>query len=319
MPLVIPPLYPRAALADVRAVGDRFRSPSVDGALIRIRPGVYVRDDDWDAATPEDRVAARAVALVQGSSDGVVVSHESAAALHGLPLLRPDPERVHVTLGPERPGAGRGTIRHRGELSAGEIETVHGVRCTSLARTVADVARTASYEQAVVVADAALRRVAELRNQGHDPERSRRLRRAAEQIAERSAHGRARARRVLAFADGRAQLPGESVSRIRLAEIGFRRIRLQVEVAGPRPGSRFFVDFGIEEADAWGEFDGAIKYVDGRMQAGRAADAVLDEEKQREDWIRGTTQRRFARWGWPHVRTARHLGARLAAFGIAAP
>ncbi|MGX1932631.1 hypothetical protein [Microbacterium resistens] len=244
MPLVIPPLYRRATLADVRAVGDRFRSPSVDGALIRIRPGVYVRDDDWDAAFPEERVAARAVA---------------------------------------------------------------------------DVARTASYEQAVVVADAALRRVGELRNHGHDPERARRLRRAAEQIAERSAHGRARARRVLAFADGRAQLPGESVSRIRLAEIGFRRIRLQVEVAGPRPGSRFVVDFGIEEADAWGEFDGAIKYVDGRMQAGRAADAVLDEEKQREDWIRGTTQRRFARWGWPHVRTARHLGARLAAFGIAAP
>lgn len=52
------------------------------------------------------------------------------------------------------------------------------------------------------------------------------------------------------------------------------------------------------------------------MLAGRSSAAVFDEEKQREDWIRGATQRRFARWGWSHIETAPLLGRRLAAFGI---
>lgn len=135
-------------------------------------------------------------------------------------------------------------------------------------------------------------------------------------VAHRFAHGRHRADRVLEFADGRAQLPGESISRIRLVELGFRSIRLQVEVPGPH-GS-YFVDFALDDpaALAFGEFDGAVKYADAGMLAGRSGADVLDEEKQREDWIRGTTQRRLARWGWRHLETAPVLGRRLAAFGI---
>lgn len=135
-------------------------------------------------------------------------------------------------------------------------------------------------------------------------------------IAKRSAHGLTRARRVLRFADGRAQLPGESVSRVRLAELGFARPRLQVPVAGPTGRGFFFVDFGLDDVEAFGEFDGRLKYHDGLLTVFRSADEVFDDEKQREDWIRGTTRRRFARWGWPHIGSAAQLGARLAAFGI---
>ena len=105
---------------------------------------------------------------------------------------------------------------------------------------------------------------------------------------------------------------------MRLAEIGFRRIGLQVRI--PAPGGKDYrVDFGLDEVPALGEFDGRMKYEDGRMLVGRTPDDVFDREKQREDWIRGSTGLPLVRWGWSHLRTADTLAARLAAFGIRPP
>lgn len=282
---------------------------------MRIRPGVFVRGDEWKAAKPEVRAVARARALTAVSAIAPVASHETAAAVHGLALYRPDRERVHTIASAERPGAAWGVVRHRGELPDEDVVEIGGLRVTSLARTVADVARTATFEQAVTIADAALRREFATGPGEYDLDGAQAFRERAAEIAGRSAHGRTRARRVLAFADGRAQLPGESVSRIRLRELGFRIVELQVSVPGPR-GKTYYVDFGLEDVPAFGEFDGAIKYVDGRIVDGRTSYELLDEEKQREDWIRGTTPRRYVRWGWTHIGTAAALDARLEAFGI---
>ncbi|GAA5205763.1 type IV toxin-antitoxin system AbiEi family antitoxin domain-containing protein [Microbacterium kyungheense] len=288
------------------------------GTLVRVRSGIYVDGAAWTAAVPEARVVARAQALTLTSELAPVISHESAAAAHGLGLFRPDPTRVHVVVPVERPGAASAVVRHRGELPGDEIVEINGLRVTSLARTVADVARTATFDQAVTIADAALRAQFVPKPGAYDAARAEEFRQTVFGIVRRSPHGQGRAKRVLAFADGRAQLPGESVSRIQLSELGFRVIALQVPVAGP--GSKtYYIDFGLEDASAWGEFDGRLKYVDGRIVDGRSASQIFDEEKQREDWIRGTTQRPFARWGWPHLRASADLGARLAAFGIVAP
>jgi hypothetical protein len=247
-----------------------------------------------------------------------VFSHETAAALHGLGLYRPDPSRVHVIAPDARPGAASGVIRHRGEIADGDVTEIRGLRCTSLARTVADVARTAGFEQAVTVADAALRALCVPDRAHYDLDAADEFRAVTLRIARRSAHGFSRAARVIAFADGRAELPGESVSRVRLRTLGFRRILLQAPVPGPR-GWDYYVDFGIEDCEEWGEFDGTMKYVDGRLSDGRTKAEIFDREKQREDWIRGTTGRGLVRWGWPHLDTAGQLGRRLAAFGIHPP
>ena len=45
---------------------------------------------------------------------------------------------------------------------------------------------------------------------------------------------------------------------------------------------------------------------------------VLLHEKQREDWIRGTTQRRYGRWGTAHLALGA-LRTRLASFHIHPP
>lgn len=285
------------------------------GKLVRIRPGVFVRGDAWRAAKPEARVVARAHALAAVSVIPPIFSHETAAAAHELPLYRPDRERVHTIATADRPGAAFGVVRHRGELSDDDVVEIDGLRVTSLARTVADVARTATFEQAVTIADAALRTQFAIGPGEYDLDGAEAFREGVTEIVRRSAHGQTRARRALDFADGRAQLPGESISRIRLRQLGFRILELQVMVPGPR-GKRYYVDVGLEDVAAFGEFDGAIKYIDGRLLDGRTSSQALDEEKQREDWIRGTTQRRYARWGWPHLVTASELGARLDAFGI---
>ena len=297
---------------------ERRRRAVAEGLLVRVRPGVFAVAEEWDAASPEGRIVARARALTGASVEPPTLSHETAAACHGLALYSPDAHRVHAIIRDARPGAAGGVIRHRGELAEEEMVTIAGLRCTSLVRTVADVARTATFERAVTVADAALRRLFLSADNVYDSESAQTFCASALEIARRSAHGLSRAERVLRFADGRAQLPGESVSRVRLAELGFRAPRLQVAVPAPR-GRRYFLDFLFEDVLAIGEFDGRMKYVDGRLLVDRTADEVFELEKQREDWIRGVTGRAVVRWGWPHIANAAALGQRLAAFGVRPP
>jgi hypothetical protein len=286
--------------------------------LVVIRPGVHAWADDVAAMTWEQRMVVRARALALVSKVPPVFLLFTAAALLGLPLYGPGTRDLHVLARPGRPGGGKGVVRHDGTLAEDEVIEIGGLLCTSLVRTVADVARRSAYAAAVCIADAAIRAEAHVRPGLYLVDRAEEFRAAALEIVGRSGAGRARARRTLAFADGRAQLPGESVSRIQLVELGFAPPELQVHIPGPK-GTDYWVDFGLRDVNSLGEFDGKGKYLDPAMRAGRTPAQVLDEEKQREDWIRGTRQERFVRWGSPHIRSAAELGARLAAFGIVPP
>ncbi len=145
--------------------------------------------------------------------------------------------------------------------------------------------------------------------------RDRLLERAAASPGRR---GIARARRVVSFADGRAELPGESLSRLQLARLGFRQFELQVRVEGPN-GRDYFVDIALPDHQTFWEFDGEVKYTDEGMRNGRALSQVLLEEKRREDWIRGVTQWRVTRGGWRDIATPDALRSRLQAFGVHVP
>ncbi|MFH8250711.1 hypothetical protein ACH3VR_10135 [Microbacterium sp. B2969] len=312
------PLYTRTELVASGLASAEILACTESGLLKRLRPGIFTLAESWSNATPEERVVTRARALAAVSATPPLFAHETAAAIQEAPLFAPDPHRVHVILDISRPGAAAGVVRHRGEVASDEILVIDGLQCTALTRTVADMARTASFEQAVTVADALLRRACVNDRAEYDADRAAQLADDMLTIVRRSAHGQSRAKRVLGFADGRAERPGESVSRIRLVELGFRRLRLQVPVAAPR-GTDYRVDLGIEDVPAWGEFDGRIKYEDGRILVDRTPDEVFDREKQREDWIRGTTGLPLVRWGWSDIKTAATLGERLAAFGIRPP
>lgn len=131
------------------------------GEWTRLRRGVCVESR---LLVPGEDAPARhaleaAAAVLALSAPGAVCSHESAAVLHGIALLRPPPTaRVSLT----RPPRGRGTDRlsrvrlYRAGLPAAHVRLVNGVPVTSPARTVVDLARHLPFPDAVVAADSAL-------------------------------------------------------------------------------------------------------------------------------------------------------------------
>lgn len=290
------------------------------GDLHGVRRGWYIEAADAAQLWPESRHLAHVIAVVRDSSGDAATSHESAGVAWGLPLYRHRPDRVHVTTQVSRRiSSGPDVMRHVAPLPASDLVIRHGIRATSLARTVFDLARTLPPEAAVACADAAERMVA-LRGREWDEDAVGAWRRGMrERIAAASgARGVKQARWVTEFANGSAQLPGESVSRLQLARLGFRSPRLQVPVPGPS-GNTYFVDFGLDDVKAFGEFDGQGKYTDEALTRGVPLAQILLEEKQREDWIRGSTQWRFARWGDEHISRTSALAARLTSFSIRPP
>ena len=257
------------------------------GDLTRVRRGSYVVGPLPDEPVRRHRLAISAA--VRALAGEAVVSHASAAVVHGLPLWNTPLGRVHVTRD-RVTGGRRGRIVHvhSAPLHPDEIVLVDGVAVTSVARTLVDVARTAPFEQAVVVVDAAL-----ARGVVDGPALAEALLRAT------GWRGAPAARRAVAFAEPGAASVGESRSRVAIMRAGLPRPVLQWEV---RNGSGHLVgrsDFGWPALGAVGEFDGGIKY--GRLlRPGQSPGEAVFAEKVREDRIRATDLG-VARWVWDEL------------------
>lgn len=311
-------LIPRVRLLDAGRTEREIGALVESGELLRVRRGQYVAASTWDGLWNEGRHLLEVLAAHRNAEDPVFWG-PSAAVLHGLPLYRTAPGHVHTVIADARHSRSRADVMmHNVAIAPAEIVRVDGIRCTSLDRTVLDLARSLRPDAAVSAADAALRREAvdhHVQDQERaDAWRGRLLARAAAE------HGRGirRARWVLAFADGRAQLPGESVSRLLLHDLGYGAVPLQVHVRG-ETGKDYWMDFGFPRSAAFGEFDGLGKYHDPALRGERTTAQALLAEKQREDDVRGVTGWRVVRWGFEHIRTPELLGARLRAFGVRPP
>jgi predicted transcriptional regulator of viral defense system len=126
------------------------------GDLVPVRRGAYARD------RPDDQTAEQAhrrliLATVPQLEDGAVLSHASAAVLHGLPTWSSAIDRMHVTRDRSGGGRRRPVVHvHGAPLRAQDLAVVDGIAVTSVARTVLDLARTVPMEQAVAAGDRAL-------------------------------------------------------------------------------------------------------------------------------------------------------------------
>ena len=270
----------------------QFRQGLADGSLIRLTRGVYAAAVEHE--TPAQLHLRRAAALLSMHREEVVVSHASAAIAHGLAVQVSNPGRIHVTVPP--PGRGRrrsGYHVHQAPLDAGEIVTLDGLRVTSLARTLVDLARTTPYAWGVIAADQVLRR-----------SMSREALRAALD-AGGVRRGVEQARRAIDFADPRSQSPAESASRVIMARAGLPVPELQFQVIGP-DGWVATSDFAWPEHRLVGEMDGKSKYSTGLRPGQTPEDAVLDDLRRQEAirqagfWI--------TRWGWAEAWDVRALG-----------
>jgi hypothetical protein len=116
-----------------------------EGRLHRIHRGVYA------VGRPALTLRGRWMAAVLAYRPGAVLSHRSAAALHGL---RPDHRaKIDVSVpgrcARRRPGI---DVHVTSTLTEADITTVHGIPCTTVARTLVDlgdVAPARAVEQAV--------------------------------------------------------------------------------------------------------------------------------------------------------------------------
>jgi hypothetical protein len=254
------------------------------GRLMRPRRGLYA---PAASATPELAAIAAARAIPDA-----VVSHRSATLLHALPLLGPRPSLPELTVPP------RGNMNHssvhlyRAALRPEDVVLIGGTAVTSVPRSLIDLARHRSLNTAVAAIDAAL----------HD------RRTTAEELAG-VLHfcwnwpRIRRAQRAVALADGRAESPLESISRLLMPRLGF---------PAPEPQKLIFdryglllarVDFYWDEVGVAGEADGRGKYDDERP--------VYPEEKERQEILEDLGLV-IVRWGWDQATKRQHvLRARL--------
>ncbi|WP_345040659.1 hypothetical protein [Georgenia daeguensis] len=303
------------------------RTGTRSGELIRVRPGAYIEGPLPAAAwaARETVALAHAAAVVRQLSTPVVLSHESAALLHGcwVPGLDGTTHVLQRSM-PSQPGADAISRHHSRRLPPEDITEVHGLPVTSLERTVTDCALTLTPRRALAIADSGLRVLAR-------PDRFERAASAARLEAARArlkarlenlrgARGVVGARAVVEHADGFSESPGETDLRWIAVSRGLPRPTAQLRIDTEEES--FYVDLGwILDAEAGSgavsrlvaaEFDGAGKYAASSPwpDAGPDGRTSLYAEKIREDAIRGTGVT-FHRFVNHHLRNADAAFSRL--------
>lgn len=242
------------------------------GQWIAVRRGVYATRAAWDELdiwAEQPRLRALAASLNMRLDH--VLSHDSAADLHGLPILRANPDLIHVT----RPDVGgsrtRSGVKHHGAVFRDDQVTwVDGVPVLDLARTAVDIAREHGVLHGVPACDAALRRGV-TRAQ---------LRLAAEPMC--SWPGKRSVDTSIELADPGAENVAESLARMVVLESGIGFPETQFEL---RDGERWArCDLRVDRHLV--EMDGRKKYL-ARSEGGVADDPVhaVWDEKERQDWL----------------------------------
>lgn len=235
----------------------KFRLLVASGDLVVVRRGCYATKETVTAAKEDpsvDHAIKVAAAVAANRCRGGVASHHSAARVHGIEMLHPPGKDViTITVQPGRQtGRNKDTdvLRHAARLPEGHVTKFRGLPVTTVARTVADIARTSTFMQGVVVADSALR---------HNPTVKTAIRDVL-QYCERWP-GISMARRVAEFADWVPESPLESCARVVFHEHGLPAPVFQAPILG-RNGRRAargdfcWPEFGtIAEADGMGKYE----------------------------------------------------------------
>lgn len=256
------------------------------GRMVRVHRGAYYPVERWDKLTETQRYTYKILGAIGTHRLDPVISHISAAALYGAPVIGPMPSLVHV-LATTAAGTRteHGYRKHATEHLHEGLEVRGELRMTSPARMLAEVASDSAFLTAVGVLDWAFARMAVT------PED---VLQALDRFEIQ--RGRRRAQRAIEFADARSGSPGESLSRVRMFEAGLPVPELQAAFSD-RMGKVGVVDFWWPEFNLIGEFDGVSKYVREEFTGGRDIAEVIVAEKVREDRLRALGPA-VVRWGW---------------------
>lgn len=237
-----------------------------------------------DGAVPRVRERLALLRRAQASQlrcERAVITHVAAGVAQGVPTYGP--------LGRPCLTVPSGTALrhladahlHRASLAPEELIRIDGHDFTGPARTVMDIARERGVDAGVVAADYVLHRKLADREEL-----------AAAVRACSTWPGRRSARIALALADGDAESPLESISRLRIAAAGLPAPLLQVEFCDMDGVYITRSDFYWPEFGVVGEADGLEKYdAEGRVAA--------RQEETHTALVRCGLE--VVRWGWEGV------------------
>jgi hypothetical protein len=292
-----PPLVLRGQALAAGLVDDEIRRRRRRGEWSTLQRGAYLVGPGQQPDRRQRHLLAVRATLA-GLRVPAVVSHGSAAVLHGLPVWGVPLRQVHITRQPPARSADEGRLRsHVARLGPADVVVLDRTAVTSVTRTVVDLARSLPFAPALVVADAALA------SGGTTSELL-----VAALASSAGSRGSRSARRVLRAADPRSESVGESRSRALMIDAGLSLPDLQVEVHRPDGLLVGRSDFGWREQRLLGEFDGRVKY--GRLlRPGQAPGDAVFEEKRREDALREEDWG-MVRWVWGDLATPTALVAR---------
>lgn len=274
------------------------------GELTRIARGAYLPASDWVNLDARARHLLLIKAVERNIDIPHVFSHDSAAALWGLPKLGPWAAIPHLIVDSPRGGVAARTsyVVHQHRLPLDDIARVGDRRLTTRLRTAIDVAASArSVVAATVILDAALAADTDPK-QTPDPGRF-----LAAIDSRRPFRGVGRVSAAMEHVSGLAGSPFESLSMVRIAELGFPR-PIQQQHFFVR-GEDYWTDFFWPEFDVIGEADGWAKY------ANDPTGEALKREKRREDALREQVTG-FARWEWADAWAGGPLAERLLRAGV---
>lgn len=215
-----------------------------EGRIRRVMAGVYIRTDLPDSPELRARSAARILPAHQ------VISDHSAAWIHGIDVfdhaldrLPIPPLLTTVSVGGDRTRR-RETLGGKRDLSVDDVCTFDGITVTSPVRTACDLATLRGRRSGLAVLDAFLHAGLFSRRELVDqlPRFARR-------------RGVVQLRELAALADGRAESPGESWSRLELLDSGMRAVTPQYEIDIPGDGmARLDLAYVLEKVAV--EYDG---------------------------------------------------------------
>ncbi|WP_243059412.1 type IV toxin-antitoxin system AbiEi family antitoxin domain-containing protein [Nocardioides sp. SR21] len=260
-----------AAGATAKEVGELLRH----GDWVAVRHGAYTTATHWSVLDPYvGRPRLEVWAAVLRMRTPQLISHDSAAYLHGLDILEARPRLVHVTRFGVLGGRTRhGVKHHKAPFADEQIVFVDGQPLLDIPRTVADIAREHGSRHGIVAAGSALRMgvskgalwaaVAPMRNWPYVT----------------------KSRESIELADRRCENPGEDLTKLMLEEIALGVVHPQFGLRDR--GRTAWVDFRVGRHLI--EFDGWHKYQ--RQEEGGYAELspadIVWREKRRQDWLCG--------------------------------
>jgi hypothetical protein len=241
------------------------------GFLVRITPGVYAEASEWLLLDDRERFVTRVRGVALSRPMPLLLSHRTAAVLHGLPLVGGLPLRVDSLRTTVNGGRSEATIHAHRTSHLPQVGQIDDLRVTSVSRTIVDVALSSPLVVSVPMADHALRG-------GQTTHQA-----LQEELDPRRRHpGARRAAAALGLSTPASQSPLESIAQVRLYEGGWQRPRQQVPLPLLRGGTAF-VDCLWADIDLVLEADGRYKY---GPVAGLLSGEELWAEKRREDDLR---------------------------------